>query len=71
MVKTGMAKNKRSNIISKHRMKNKRKKSAIKNMVLTIIPIVIETPTNPFLYSPFAGLKKVLKKSGTESICKT
>jgi hypothetical protein len=34
--------------------------------LLTIIPIALEKPTNPSLYSFFSGLKNVFKSSGSE-----
>jgi hypothetical protein len=44
--------------------------SVIITIDFTNIPIPIENPTNPFLYSLFHGLKKVLIKSGRENNCK-
>lgn len=36
------------------------------NTDLIAIPIPLENPTKPFLYSFFKGLKNVFKKSGSE-----
>lgn len=38
--------------------------------VFTNIPIAIEKPTKPFLYSFFQGLKKVFTRRGKENNCK-
>ena len=47
----------------------KRKTSAIITNVFTNIPIAIEKPTKPFLYSFFQGLKKVFTRRGKENNC--
>ena len=44
--------------------------STIITNVFTNIPIAIEKPINPFLYSFFQGLKYVFSKRGRENNCK-
>lgn len=45
------------------------KSTKIKTLFMKI-PIPIENPTKPFLYSFLTGLKKVLINKGKERICK-
>ena len=49
---------------------NNRTISAMITNVFTNIPIAIEKPTKPFLYSFFQGLKNVFIRSGRENNCK-
>jgi hypothetical protein len=65
-VSNGKAKNPQNRAASIRRTPEN-KTSEVKIMqLLTKIPIAIENPTKPFLYSFFTGLKKVRSNMGTE-----
>lgn len=57
-------------IASNTRRTNNRKTSTIITNVFTNIPIPIEKPIKPFLYSFFQGKKNVFIRSGRENNCK-
>ena len=66
MVKNGHKRNPRKIPISTRKSPTKRRRLAKITHALINIPMPIENPINPSLYSFFQGLKNVLRRSGIE-----